>query len=337
MSDKLRRDGAPAAKGGPAQLAATFARALEHHRAGRVNEAFALYRRILDADPRHVDALHMTGEIALRAGHPDLAIEMIGKALEIHGDASILLVTYGAALGAQGKLVEAAAVYGRALALDPQCAAAHCNLGSTLRELGRPAEAVASCQRAIALQPNFPEALSNLGAALHALGEPAEAANAYRRALALKPDYVEALSNLGNALRDLGRLDEAIDAYRRALAAKPDYVKAHSNLLFCLNYAPDLPAEAIFAEYRRWNERHAKPLAPAEPRYALARDPERRLRVGYVSPDLRRHSARHFIEPLLERHDKSVVEVFAYAEACARTTSAPDSRAGPTIGCTRSA
>ncbi len=382
MSDKSRRADAPAANGGAAQFAATFAEALEHHRAGRVNEALALYRRILEADPQHVDALHMTGEIALRAGRPDLAIEMVGKALEIHGDASIFLVTYGAALDAQGKLVEAVAVYDRALALDPKCAAAHCNLGSTLRELGRPADAVASCRRAIALLPDFPEAYSNLGAALHALGEPAEAVDAYRRALALKPDYVEALSNLGyalqelkqfddaiacyaraltlrpnlaavyvnlggalqqkgqlqeaveayrhalafapgaaeansnlgNALRDLGLLDEAIDAYRRALAAKPDYVKAHSNLLFCLNYAPDLPAEAIFAEYRRWNERHAKPLAPAEPRYAVARDPERRLRVGYVSPDLRRHSARHFIEPLFERHDRSAVEVFAYAE-----------------------
>lgn len=382
MSDKMRRAAAPAAKGPPAQSTAAFVEALAHHRAGRVNEALALYRRILEVDPRHADALHMIGEIALRAGRPDLAVELIGKALEIHGDASIILVTYGAALGAQGKLVEAAEVYGRALALDPKCAAAHCNLGSTLRELGRPADAAAACRRAIALQPDFPEALSNLGAALHALGDPAEAANAYRRALALKPDYVEALSNLGNALqelkqfddaiacyaraltlrpnfaaiyvnlggalqqmgrleeaveayghalsfapgaadansnlgnalRDLGRLDEAIEAFQRALAAKPDYVKAHSNLLFCLNYAPDLPAETIFAEYRRWNARHAKPLAPAAPRYALVRDPERRLRVGYVSPDLRRHSARHFIEPLFERHDKSAVEVFAYAE-----------------------
>ena len=382
MSDKLRRADAAARNGRAAQFAAAFAEALGHHRAGRVSEALALYRGILEADPRHADALHMSGEIALRAGRPDLAAELTGKALEIHGDASIILVTYGAALGAQGKLVEAAAVYGRALALDPKCAAAHCNLGATLRELGRPADAVASCRRAIALQPDFPEALCNLGAALHALGEPDEAADAFRRALALKPDYVEALSNLGNALQELkqfddaiacyaraltlrpniaaifvnlggalqqkgrleeaveayghaisyapgsaeaysnlgnalralGRLDEAIEAFRRALAAKPDYVKAHSNLLFCLNYAPDLPAEAIFAEYRRWNARHAKPLAPAAPRYALVRDPERRLRVGYVSPDLRRHSARHFIEPLFERHDKRAVEVFAYAE-----------------------
>jgi len=81
-------------------------------------------------------------------------------------------------------------------------------------------------------------------------------------------------------LRIADRLEEAIEACRRALAVRPNFVKVHSNLLFCLNYMPDLSAEAIFAEYRRWNERHAKPLAPAEPRYAVARDPERRLRVG---------------------------------------------------------
>ena len=78
MSDKLRRAAAPAANGRPAQSAAAFAEALAHHRAGRVNEALPLYRRILEVDPRHADALHMMGEIALRAGRPDLAVELIG-------------------------------------------------------------------------------------------------------------------------------------------------------------------------------------------------------------------------------------------------------------------
>ncbi len=383
MSDESRPVATSTGAGEPASSASIFAEGLAHHRAGRVNQALALYRQILEVEPRHADALHMTGEIALRAGRPDLTIEMVGKALEAHGEASIFLVTYGAALGAQGKLVEAAAAYARALAIDPDNAAAHCNLGSTLRGLGRPSEAVDACRRALALQPDFPEALCNLGAALSELGEAAQAAETLRRALALRPDYVEALcnlgnalqelkrsdeaiacyaralalrpnlasiylnlggalqqkglpedavevyrralalapdfaeasNNLGNALRDLGRLDEAVEAYRSALAMRPDYVEAHSNLLFCLNYAPDLPAEAIFDEYRRWNERHAKPLAPAEPRYGAARgDDMRRLRVGYLSPDLRRHSARHFIEPLFERHDKRAVEAFAYAE-----------------------
>jgi hypothetical protein len=73
MSDISRRADAHAVAGAPAQLAATFAAALEHRRAGRVNDAFALHRHVFDADPLRVDALHMTGEIAPRAGRPDFA------------------------------------------------------------------------------------------------------------------------------------------------------------------------------------------------------------------------------------------------------------------------
>ena len=134
------------------------------------------------------------------------------------------------------------------------------------------------------------------------------------RRLALTPNEAKAHSNLGTALRDLGKLEEATAAYRRAYAIDRRNSIVHSNCLFCLNYAPDLPAEEIFAEYQRWDEAHARPLAAAAARHDNDRSPERRLRIGYVSPDLRHHPVRHFIEPLLARHDKSTVEVFAYAE-----------------------
>ena len=369
-----------AANGGG--VAGLFADALRMHRAGRLNEALALYRHVLERDPRHADSLHRLGEIAHSAGGHDLAVEMIEKAIAVVPRAARFHATLGAALAAQGKLDQAVAAYRRAVEIDPSVAAAYVNLGAALRELrqfeesaaacrraialepglaeahndlgvalfqlGRLDEAEACCRRAVSLNPNFAAAHSNLGNVLQGLERFQEAVACYARALALRPDLVAALSNLGaafqqlgllddalacyrqtlaltpadaevqinlgNALRDLGKLDEATAAYRSAYAIDRNYSRAHSKCLFCLNYAPDLPAEEIFAEYRRWNEAHVRPLAPAAARHDNDRAPERRLRIGYVSPDFRRHSARHFLEPLLARHDKVKVEAFAYAE-----------------------
>lgn len=369
-----------AANGGA--VVGLFADALRMHRAGRLNEALSLYRRVLERDPHHADSMHLLGEIAHRVGGHDLAVEMIEKAIAVVPQAARFHATLGAALAAQGKLGEAVAAYRRAVEIDPSVAATYGNLGAALRELGQFEESAATCRRAIALEPGLAEAHndlgialyqlgrldeaeacirralglnpdfavahSNLGNVLQGLGRFKEAVACYRRALALRPDLAAALSNLGaafqqlgllddalacyrqtlaltptdsavlanlgTALRDLGKLDEATAAYRRAYAIDRDDSDAHSECLFCLNYAPDLPAETIFAEYRRWNEAHARPLAPATARHDNDRSPERRLRIGYVSPDFRSHPVRHFIEPVLARHDKSMVEVFAYAQ-----------------------
>ena len=174
-------------------------------------------------------------------------------------------------------------------------------------------EALQCFERAIAIKPDYAEAHNQLGNTLQALTRYDEAIQRFEIALAIKPDFAGAHYNLGNALLGLGRLIDAVACYRKALSLKPDYAEAHSNMLFCLNYHPDLSAAEIFAEYRHWNDRHARPLMGTVA-HTNNRDPERRLKIGYVSPDLRRHSTRHFIEPLLAHHDKAHVEVYAYAE-----------------------
>ncbi|MEI6108276.1 MAG: tetratricopeptide repeat protein, partial [Opitutae bacterium] len=83
---------------------------------------------------------------------------------------------------------------------------------------------------------------------------------------------------------------------------------------FTVNYHPDLSAEEIFAVYREYDERFGSVHRSAWRDFANSRETGRRLKLGYVSPDFRQHSARHVVEPLLAHHDKSVVEVYAYAE-----------------------
>ena len=123
-----------------------------------------------------------------------------------------------------------------------------------------------------------------------------------QQALRLKPDYAEAHLNLGNVLKDQGRLDDAIAAYRTALQLKPDAAHIHSNLVLALHYHPDYDAGAILEECRRWNQQHAEPLKKFIQPHTNLPDPERRLRIGYVSPDFRDHvDSLLYLVPLLSQ------------------------------------
>lgn len=122
-----------------------------------------------------------------------------------------------------------------------------------------------------------------------------QAVEHYRRALSLKDAYPEAHSNLAAVLRDFGDLDGAVEHYRRALALMPGLAQVHSNLLFLLSCHPKASPESLYTEHMAWNARHARPLKPAVLHHANERNPERRLRIGYVSPDLRGHVCSHYL------------------------------------------
>jgi predicted O-linked N-acetylglucosamine transferase (SPINDLY family) len=171
---------------------------------------------------------------------------------------------------------------------------------------------VASYRRALQLKPDYAEAHNNLGIALRLQGALEEAVASYRRALQLKPDYAEAHSNLGNSLKDQGQLDEAVACYRRAIEC--GLCAAHSNLVYALSFCPGCNAATIYDELGRWSQQHAEPLAKFIQTHANDRSPDRRLRVGYVSPDFYNHVQSFFTMPLLSSHDHQNFEIFCYAD-----------------------
>ena len=359
-----------------------FQLALQHHQAGRLAEAEALYRQILAVDPRHADALHLLGVAAAQAGRHDVAVELmtkavalkpnypqahtnLGNALSETGRLDEAIASYrraialkpdfseghsnlGNALRDQGQLDEAIAAYRQAIVLEPNFPGVHYNLGIALKDQGKLDEAIAAYRQAIALKPNYPKAHSNLGIALRDQGQLEQAVAAYRQAIALDPDLPEVHNNLGNALRDQGRLDEAIAsyrqaialdpnvpqghnnlgnafkdkgqldealaAYRRALQIRPDHPEAHSNLLLALHCHPGFDARAIDEEHDHWNQQHAEPLRRFIQPHLNDRMPDRRLRIGYVSPDFRAHPVGRFLLPLLAEHDHQDFEIFCYAQ-----------------------
>ena len=254
--------------------------ALALHQQGRLDQAEAIYKEILQSQPRHFDALQLLATVAAQKNRFPDAVELFDQALKINPDHVGSLNNRGNALCALGRADESLENYGRALRIKPDYVDALKNYGNALRELGR----------------------------LH------DAVDSYRRALEIQPDHAETHNNLGLTLQDLGQFDEAVASYRRALQIKLDYAEAHSNLLFAQNYHPDKTADEIVAVYRKYDERFGVPLRGAWRAHSNSRDAQRRLKVGYVSPDYRRHSTQRFLEPLLARHDKAVVEIYAYAE-----------------------
>lgn len=250
-----------------------------------------------------------------RNGSLEEAERRYRAALRLRPNAAAVLLLLGTLLAEQARDKEAAQALQRSLAFDPDLPDSHYNLGVVQQRLGRTEDAVASFARAAALDPSYAEAHNNLGNALQSLGRPEEALPHYERALAAAPGFGAALGNRANALKALGRIEDAVADYRRALALDPGLADVHSNLLLALNYLGELAPAACFEEHRAWAQRHADPLCPAAPAWANDATADRRLRVGYVSPDFREHSVACFIEPILGAHDPDAVEVHCYADA----------------------
>jgi len=206
-----------------------LAKALSLHQEGKLDEASALYRKILALNPRNADALHLLGVIELQRKNPSAAIELIDRAIEIDPNNAVFFSNRGLAFEGLKRFHDALASYGRALTIQPGYADALNNRGNALRALNRFDDALASYARALAVKPDYADALNNRGATLSDLKRFSQALASYDRALAIKPDYADALNNRGAALSRLHRFDDAIDSYDRALAIRPDYAEALNN------------------------------------------------------------------------------------------------------------
>jgi protein O-GlcNAc transferase len=322
--------------------------AWKRYQAGQLQQAEQICQQIVQADGSQVDALHLLGLIAARTGRDDLARDYLDAAVRLKPDFADAHNILGIVLAKQGKLAGAKASFTQALRAKPDFAQAHGNLGNALRAQGDLDGAVASLREAIRLRPDLAEASNNLGNILQQQGRLQEAEVHLRRALLLKPDsaeiafnlglllwklekveesiacyqqavrlkldYAEAHANLGNGLMERGQIDEAIAAYQFALQLKPDAADVHSNLIRCLHYHPGYDPRAIQEECRHWNSRHAESLATDIRPHTNVPDPERRLRIGYVSPEFGGHVESFFTIPLLSNHDRRPFEIFCYTQ-----------------------
>ncbi len=270
---------------------------------GRYSEMGTIAQKMTVRFPDHGVGWKVLGAVFKQMGRNAEALVAMQKAAMLSPDDVEAHYNLGNALRELDRLEEAEASYRRALQIKQDDAEAHCNLGVTLMGLGRLGDAEASYRRALQIKQDYAEAHYNMGVILQELGRLGGAEASYRRALQIKPDYAEAHNNLGVTLMNLDRFDDARASYRRALQVKPDYSEAHSNLLFVCNFMPNQSPASMLAEALRYGELVAR-LAHPYKAWSNVPDPDRCLRVGLVSGDMRTHPVGYFLEGILAELSK---------------------------------
>lgn len=281
---------------------------------GRHADAEGCFRRALARNPDFPEALNNLGNALMGLGTLGAAEESFRRALDLRPDYLDAHLNLGNVLTARGRVDEGILSYRRALALGPDLPEAHASLANALVAAGRLDEAEAHARRAVAAEPGRAAHYLTLSNVLRAQSRVVEALVACRQALTLDPDSADGHATLGNALTGHGKPEEAVESYRRALALRPDLAKARSNLIFVLDFDPRVGSAEAFAERRRFNEAHARRLARAVLPHTNDPTPDRRLRIGYVSPDFREHSAAAVFGPVLHTHDREHFDVVCYSD-----------------------
>jgi predicted O-linked N-acetylglucosamine transferase (SPINDLY family) len=281
---------------------------------GRAEEASAAFRRALELLPANPFLLNNLGNALQAQGLPEKALEAYRTALAIQPAFAEAHHNAGNILHERGEYLEALTAYRTALGLRPNYASAYRNLANSLRALRRTGEALEALQAAERLEPANAATENSRGALYLELGRPDEAMASFRRALAWQPGYAAAQSNLAATLADHGELEAALALWRTALAEHPEHAGLHRNFVYLQWFRPDGDAASILRAARSWNDRHAEPLEAAPRAHGNSPAPERRLRLGYVSPNFCDHVVGRNLLPLLREHDRGRFEIFCYSD-----------------------
>jgi len=317
----LRRLGeAEAAARQALELSPGFAEAADRlgnalHEQGRMAEAAQAYERALALRPGNADTEHNLGTVLVALGRHREAEAAYRRALAIKPDFVRAMYNLGVALQAQSRFEEAIVAFRRALAAEPRLAGAEIYLGNTYQALGQREEAVAAYRRALAIVPQSAEAENNLAGLLESLDRLEEAEAAARRSLAIQPRLAEAACTLASTLHAQGRLEEAMEQYNYALEIKPNLLPlAHSKALFCEQYRPGVTLAGLAEAHARWEQSHAAPLRSTWRPFSNPPDPDRPLRLGFLSADFGRHPVGTFLVRALEALDRSACQCFGYCD-----------------------
>jgi predicted O-linked N-acetylglucosamine transferase (SPINDLY family) len=289
--------------------------ALEKFQTGNMQQVENICRNILKSEPNNFNALRLLGMTYSERKNYDLAIKSIKKALQVNSNIPESYHNLGTIFQDKGDFDEAIASYQKALQLNPNFYAAYYNLGTIFQANGDFDDAISSYLKAIKICPDFFNAYYNLGTVFRANGELDNAISSYLKALQINPNCSEIYNNLGSIYKDRGKIDEAEEAFRQAIKINPNFSDAFSNLLLTMQYNLSHDVQTIYAAHRNFARYYETPIKLSIAPHDNDRSLSRRLSIGYVSPDFRKHPVAYFIEGVLLNHDKDKFTVFCYTNS----------------------
>jgi predicted O-linked N-acetylglucosamine transferase (SPINDLY family) len=251
-----------------------MAQAINYHQNGEYQQANQIYQQILISDPKNADALHYSGVIAMQTGDLERSIQLLEKAI----------------------------------AIQPNISGFHSNLAMAYKDNNQFQPALDHYQKALALSPKNPVIHFNLGALYQTYERFEDAFLSYEQSLAINPKQPLVYNNMGHLFLKCGDVQHAILSSKKAMALFPNDPEIQSNYLFSLNYSIDHSFETIINEHIVWGQQysHIHPKTPLIKRH-------NRIRVGYVSPDFRKHSVSKFIQAILNHHNKQHFDIYCYS------------------------
>ena len=279
---------------------------------GRLSEACELYRQAVEADPSHAPGYLNLGAALEASGNLEAAARAYAALLGVDPDNPFARYNLANVSLVRGETARAIELLGKALRAKPEFPEAHVLLSHALDEMGRPGEAAEHLARAVEQRPGYAGAWHNYGVLLRKLERLDEAEDALRRAIELDADHAPSYAALASLLRREGRIDEALKYYAAARVRAPAALEFGSAELFALLFSDVSSDDEILARHRAFGAQLEALHAPRRQAHHASREPERRLRVGYVSGELYRHPVALFVIPVLARHDRSNFEVRCY-------------------------
>ena len=294
------------------------------------------------------DELIAEGQALEDEGQLEAAEKLYRQAAEIDPDCARAYLNIGNVLETRNELEEAEANYRMALKRDPEYGGAYANLGKicldkqaytealelynkasqllpgaaglealigigfSLSQLGRSRESIAAYEKALRYAPHHEGANLALSHLLIQDGQHERAASLLEKFLAHHPDQAQGLGMLAESYLRLGMIEEGLRLIEKACNLEPNDEKLASTRLFMLNYDPKLPPEELFEHHRIFAERFFTAFTPDNPVFDHSRNPERKLKIGYVSADFRVHPVAMFIETLIRHHDRTQFEIHAW-------------------------
>jgi protein O-GlcNAc transferase len=278
-------------------------------------EAISCYRKALELNPTLGDAYYNIATIFQDTNQIREAISCYRKALEFNPNDTAATYNLGIIFQDAKQFEEAIHCFQKALDLNPNLVGGYNHLALIFHCTNRINEAISYYQKALELNPSDIVAYYGLAEVLKEKGQYQDAIDIYRKSLQLIPDNAGVYHNMGNIHILQGKLDEAEENYMRALRLKPDEFKPYESLLLMMNYHSQYDAQAIFLKHLEFAKQFAEPLISGIRSHTNDPSPDRRLRIGYVSPDFRRHPVAYFIEPVLASHNKRFFEVYCYSNS----------------------